>query len=168
MEAAPGLADLGCVLAAVDSRANWGFDSESSTIAGPLVRDDIALANRATQLLGEPIEAHVVHPNDHVNFAQSSNDVIPTAIHIAAIPSITERLLPALDDLARALSDKSAEFASVVKSGRTHLMDATPGSSIMPGKVNPVMCEMLMQVCAQVHDRRRPRLITRIRLPAGM
>ncbi len=84
------------------------------------------IANRATQLLGEPIEAHVVHPNDHVNFAQSSNDVIPTAIHIAAISGITERLLPALDDLARALSDKSAEFASVVKSGRTHLMDATP------------------------------------------
>ncbi len=67
-----------------------------------------------------------VHPNDHVNFGQSSNDVIPAAIHVAAVAAIREELLPALDKLHRALGDKAIEFADVVKSGRTHLMDATP------------------------------------------
>ena len=67
-----------------------------------------------------------VHPNDHVNFGQSSNDVIPTAMHISAVAAIREDLLPALDGLAQALGSKAAEFAHIVKSGRTHLMDATP------------------------------------------
>jgi len=67
-----------------------------------------------------------VHPNDHVNASQSSNDVFPSAIHIAATTSITGDLVPALDHLASSLERKSAEFAEVVKSGRTHLMDATP------------------------------------------
>ena len=81
------------------------------------------IAARASQLIGEPGS---VHPNDHVNFGQSSNDVIPTAMHISAVAAIREDLLPALDGLAQALGSKAAEFAHIVKSGRTHLMDATP------------------------------------------
>ncbi|WP_231747554.1 class II fumarate hydratase, partial [Auraticoccus cholistanensis] len=79
------------------------------------------ISTLATRSLGRD-----VHPNDHVNCSQSSNDVFPSAIHIAATRSLTEDLLPALEHLAGALSAKSAEFADVVKSGRTHLMDATP------------------------------------------
>ncbi|HLY84132.1 MAG TPA: class II fumarate hydratase [Acidimicrobiales bacterium] len=67
-----------------------------------------------------------VHPNDHVNASQSSNDVFPSAIHIAATKEITKTLIPSLDHLAKALRRKSREFKGVVKSGRTHLMDATP------------------------------------------
>ncbi|HWJ11854.1 MAG TPA: lyase family protein, partial [Nocardioides sp.] len=67
-----------------------------------------------------------VHPNDHVNASQSSNDTFPTAIHVAATLAVVRDLLPALDVLATSLEAKSAEFADLVKSGRTHLMDATP------------------------------------------
>ncbi len=67
-----------------------------------------------------------VHPNDHVNASQSSNDTFPTSIHVAAVESTTSQLMPALDHLATALEAKAEEFAEVVKSGRTHLMDATP------------------------------------------
>src|SRR5579862_1922428 len=67
-----------------------------------------------------------VHPNDDVNMGQSTNDVFPTAIHLAALGEITEELLPALDGLAASLERKAAEFADVLKSGRTHLMDAVP------------------------------------------
>ncbi|WP_243059202.1 aspartate ammonia-lyase [Nocardioides sp. SR21] len=67
-----------------------------------------------------------VHPNDHVNASQSSNDTFPTAIHVAATLAVTETLLPALDVLASSLERKAEEFAGLVKSGRTHLMDATP------------------------------------------
>ncbi|WP_433545909.1 class II fumarate hydratase [Streptomyces sp. CA-294286] len=67
-----------------------------------------------------------VHPNDHVNASQSSNDVFPSSIHIAATAAVTHDLIPSLEHLAAALEGKSAEFADVVKSGRTHLMDATP------------------------------------------
>ena len=85
------------------------------------------IANRATELLGGTFtEAKLVHPNDHVNFGQSSNDVIPTAIHVAAAAAIREDLLPALGRLGDALGAKADEFGDVVKSGRTHLMDATP------------------------------------------
>ena len=66
------------------------------------------------------------HPNDHVNMGQSSNDVFPTAVHLAALEEATERLLPALERLASAFQAKAEEFADVVKSGRTHLMDAVP------------------------------------------
>ena len=79
------------------------------------------IANRAGRLSGES-----VHPNDHVNFGQSSNDVIPTAIHVAASSAVREDLIPALEGLARSLEAKAVEFADVVKPGRTHLMDATP------------------------------------------
>ena len=79
------------------------------------------LATLATRSLGRD-----VHPNDHVNASQSSNDVFPTSIHLAATAAATHELVPALDHLATALEEKAGEFATVVKSGRTHLMDATP------------------------------------------
>ncbi|MFJ7195055.1 MULTISPECIES: class II fumarate hydratase [unclassified Streptomyces] len=79
------------------------------------------VATLATERLGRE-----VHPNDHVNASQSSNDVFPSSIHIAATAAVTGDLIPALEHLAAALERKSAEFATVVKSGRTHLMDATP------------------------------------------
>jgi len=84
------------------------------------------IAARATQLLGGQIGDRLVHPNDHVNYGQSSNDVIPTAIHVAAAADVREGLVPALDRLAASLEAKARAFADVVKSGRTHLMDATP------------------------------------------
>ncbi|MEU1802068.1 class II fumarate hydratase [Streptomyces sp. NPDC019937] len=79
------------------------------------------LATLATERLGRP-----VHPNDHVNASQSSNDVFPSSIHVAATAAVTADLIPALEHLAEALERKEAEFAEVVKAGRTHLMDATP------------------------------------------
>ncbi|EFQ83714.1 fumarate hydratase [Aeromicrobium marinum DSM 15272] len=79
------------------------------------------IATLATRALGRE-----VHPNDHVNASQSSNDVFPTSIHLAATASATHDLIPGLEQLATALEAKSTEFATVVKSGRTHLMDATP------------------------------------------
>jgi fumarate hydratase class II len=85
------------------------------------------LANRASELLGgQRGEARLVHPNDEVNRSQSSNDVFPTAMHVAAVDAITHRLLPALAELRTTLQNKSAEFADIVKIGRTHLQDATP------------------------------------------
>ncbi|MFE4262707.1 class II fumarate hydratase [Streptomyces sp. NPDC056883] len=79
------------------------------------------IATLATERLGR-----AVHPNDHVNASQSSNDVFPSSIHIAATAAVTGALIPALEHLAGAMERKSAEFAQVVKAGRTHLMDATP------------------------------------------
>jgi fumarate hydratase class II len=79
------------------------------------------IASLAAERLGRP-----VHPNDHVNASQSSNDVFPSSIHLAATAAVVNDLLPALDRLASALEAKRDEFATVVKSGRTHLMDATP------------------------------------------
>ena len=67
-----------------------------------------------------------VHPNDHVNMGQSSNDVFPSAVHLAALDVATNRLLPALEQLERSLAAKGDEFKDIVKSGRTHLMDAVP------------------------------------------
>src|SRR3989440_7987046 len=67
-----------------------------------------------------------VHPNDHVNMGQSSNDVFPSAVHLAALGEVTDALLPALDQLEASLSAKAKEFHDIVKSGRTHLMDAVP------------------------------------------
>ena len=79
------------------------------------------LATLATERLGAP-----VHPNDHVNASQSSNDVFPSSIHIAATSAVVNELIPALEHLAGSLGRKATEFVDVVKSGRTHLMDATP------------------------------------------
>ncbi|MEM6288323.1 MAG: class II fumarate hydratase [Bacteroidota bacterium] len=84
------------------------------------------IANAASQALGADLGSKAVHPNDHVNMGQSSNDVIPTAMHVAARVAIEADLIPALDRFAASLEAKAAEFDDVVKSGRTHLMDATP------------------------------------------
>ncbi|MBL11422.1 MAG: fumarate hydratase, class II [Euryarchaeota archaeon] len=85
------------------------------------------IANRAIELAGGVLGSKSpVHPNDHVNRAQSSNDTFPTAMHIAAAEEISHRLLPAVSHMREALSAKSAEFSKIVKIGRTHLMDAVP------------------------------------------
>jgi len=83
-------------------------------------------SNRATELLGGARGSRLVHPNDHVNLGQSSNDVIPTAIHIAASEMLQQQLIPALSCLQKALARKAKEFDKIVKIGRTHLQDATP------------------------------------------
>src|SRR4029079_8915611 len=84
-------------------------------------------ANRWAKRAGKPIGSREpVHPNDHVNMGQSSNDVIPSAIHISAAEQLKQCLIPALERLAAALSAKATEFHDVIKIGRTHLMDATP------------------------------------------
>src|SRR5690606_2561353 len=85
------------------------------------------LANRASELLGgERGPARLVHPNDDVNRGQSSNDVFPTAMHVAAAQAITQDLLPAVAQLRATLAAKSTAFDDIVKIGRTHLQDATP------------------------------------------
>jgi fumarate hydratase class II len=85
------------------------------------------IANRCSQIAGKPIGSKVpVHPNDHVNMGQSSNDVIPSAIHIAVGERIRKYLMPALEALDAALEKKALEFWDIIKIGRTHLMDATP------------------------------------------
>ena len=85
------------------------------------------IANRAAELMGEALHGkRSVHPNDHVNRSQSTNDVFPTAIHIAAAVQVSERLLPALARLRAVLTAKAREFDDIVKIGRTHLQDATP------------------------------------------
>ena len=84
------------------------------------------IANRAIQLQGGAIGSKGVHPNDHVNLGQSSNDVIPSAMQVAACERIQTHLIPALRVLQHSLEAKASEFDHIVKSGRTHLMDATP------------------------------------------
>ena len=84
------------------------------------------IANRASQIMGGDLGSRLVHPNDHVNMGQSSNDVIPTCIHLASLIAIKEDLIPGLQFLAAELRKKSDEFWPVIKTGRTHLQDATP------------------------------------------
>lgn len=85
------------------------------------------IANRAIEILGgERGDKSLIHPNDHVNMSQSSNDVIPTAIHLSSASAIQKHLVPQLEKLAESLESKAAEFDGVIKSGRTHLQDATP------------------------------------------
>jgi fumarate hydratase class II len=84
------------------------------------------IANRAAEIAGAEIGDRVVHPNDHVNYGQSSNDVIPTAMHVAALEAVEKDLVPALETLHAELEAKETEFDGVVKTGRTHLQDATP------------------------------------------
>jgi fumarate hydratase class II len=101
------------------------FQTGSGTSTNMNVNE--VLANRANELLGKPLGGNApVHPNDHVNRCQSSNDVIPSAIRIAARRELSDRLLPALGELRDALAAKAAEFADVLKIGRTHLQDAVP------------------------------------------
>src|SRR2546422_690994 len=137
------------------------------------------LANRASEILGgRRGEDRLVHPNDDVNKGQSSNDVFPTAMHVAAVPAIVDHLIASIRVLRDTLARKSEEFRDIVKIGRTHLQDATPltlgqeiggwgaqldhrirhlkipenepGSSIMPGKVTPTQSEAMTMLCAQV------------------
>ena len=84
------------------------------------------IANRATEIYGGEMGSREIHPNDHVNFGQSSNDVIPTAMHVAALEAVEKDLRPGLETLRDALAAKEEEFDDVVKTGRTHLQDATP------------------------------------------
>jgi len=84
------------------------------------------LANRACQLLGATPGSQAVHPNDHVNLGQSSNDVIPTAMHLATAMEIRERLIPALAGMQKVLGEKARAFDDIITIGRTHLQDATP------------------------------------------
>jgi len=85
------------------------------------------IANRAIELIGgKRGDKSVIHPNDHVNMCQSSNDVIPSAINIAASILIAKKLIPSLESLKKSLQKKEAEFSSIIKAGRTHLQDATP------------------------------------------
>lgn len=95
------------------------FQTGSGTSSNMNVNE--VIATLAQERLGRP-----VHPNDHVNASQSSNDVFPTSIHVAAATEVVFHLVPSLQHLAIALRAKSTEFAQTVKSGRTHLMDATP------------------------------------------
>src|SRR5947199_3147577 len=85
------------------------------------------IANRCAQLAGKPIGSReLIHPNDHVNMGQSSNDVIPSAIHISAAEQLKNCLIPALEKLRVALEAKAKEFWEIIKIGRIHLMDGTP------------------------------------------
>jgi fumarate hydratase class II len=84
------------------------------------------IANRATEIYGGELGTREIHPNDHVNFGQSSNDVIPTAMHVAALEAVERDVIPGLETLQEELHAKETEFEGVVKTGRTHLQDATP------------------------------------------
>ncbi len=84
------------------------------------------IANRAAEHLDAAVGERVVHPNDHVNFGQSSNDVIPTAMHVATLEAVATDVIPALETLRDALAEREAAFDEIVKTGRTHLQDATP------------------------------------------
>jgi fumarate hydratase class II len=85
------------------------------------------ISNRSCQLAGTPLGSKKpVHPNDHVNMSQSSNDTFPSAMHIAAATGVTRRLIPAVAELRDAIAAKAREWADIVKIGRTHMQDATP------------------------------------------
>jgi fumarate hydratase class II len=130
----------GAIAAAADEVAAGDHDEQFVVGGGPFVTDvfqsgsgtsmnmnaNEVIANRASALLGGEAGDRVVHPNDHVNAGQSSNDVVPSAIHVAAVGALSEDLSPALEALAVSLEEKASEFDRVLKSGRTHLMDATP------------------------------------------
>jgi fumarate hydratase class II len=108
------------------------------------------ISNRAIEMLGGVMGSKKpVHPNDHVNAGQSSNDVIPTAIHVAALTAIREDLEPALAELAGALEDKARDFDDVVKIGRTHLQDAVP---IRLGQEFSGYAQQVRNGIARLHD----------------
>ena len=129
----PRLADV--IIAAADEAARGLLDDHFPLViwqTGSGTQTNMnaneVIANRASQMLGhKPGDPKPpVHPNDHVNLGQSSNDCFPTAMHVAAALETTSRLLPALDGLAGALEGKAQAFSSIVKIGRTHMQDATP------------------------------------------
>lgn len=100
------------------------FQTGSGTSSNMNVNE--VIANRAIEISGGKIGDKSVHPNDHVNTGQSSNDVIPTAMHISALEQIVTQLIPALNELHEALLKKAGKFGNIIKIGRTHLQDATP------------------------------------------
>jgi fumarate hydratase class II len=100
------------------------FQTGSGTSTNTNVNE--VIANRATELLGGEFASKLVHPNDDVNKGQSSNDVIPTAIHLSALAELDQVLVPAVERLREALDKKREEFWPIIKTGRTHLQDATP------------------------------------------
>jgi fumarate hydratase class II len=101
------------------------FQTGSGTSSNMNVNE--VISNRVCQIVGKPIGAkEPIHPNDHVNMGQSSNDIIPTVLHISVAVAIQSKLIPALETFHQALAAKSKEFSDVMKIGRTHLMDATP------------------------------------------
>jgi fumarate hydratase class II len=115
------------------------------------------LANRANQLLGHTMgQKTPVHPNDHVNRCQSSNDVIPTAMHISILQMINLKLLPQLEDLLKELNQKIGEFDGIVKVGRTHLQDALPIPLTMELKVYKQQIELnitrIIDACKELHS----------------
>lgn len=119
------------------------------------------IANRANELLGQPLGTKApVHPNDHVNCSQSSNDSFPTVMHVAAAIEVNERLRPALDGLRAALEERSHAFANVVKVARTHLMDAVP---MTMGQTFGTFALQLTNALARIDDA-LPRLLI---LPQG-
>ena len=120
VEAAQEVADGGFDEQFVVDVFQTGSGTSTNTNANEVI------ANRATEILGGERGSRLVHPNDHMNMGQSSNDVIPTAIHLSALSQIQEKLVPALGDLRVALEGKSVEFWPIIKTGRTHLQDATP------------------------------------------
>jgi fumarate hydratase class II len=121
-ERAAAIADAAAAVAANAHDGEFPIDVfQTGSGTSSNMNTNEVIASLASQGLGE-----TVHPNDHVNASQSSNDVFPSAIHIAATQGLVDALVPALQHLERSLAAKAEEFATVVKSGRTHLMDATP------------------------------------------
>jgi fumarate hydratase, class II len=124
----------GAIIAAADEVLEGRHDDEFPLVvwqtgSGTQTNMNVneVLANRASELLGGPRgEGRLIHPNDDVNKSQSSNDVFPTAMHVAAVEAIRNRLMPSLMKLRTTLAAKSEAFADIVKIGRTHLQDATP------------------------------------------
>ncbi len=121
------------IVQACDEILQGGFDghfplSVWQTGSGTQTNMNIneVIGNRACEILGDAIGSKRIHPNDDVNRSQSSNDVFPTAMHIAAMLAIQRSLVPGLEMLRKALQDKVTEFGHIIKVGRTHLMDATP------------------------------------------
>src|SRR5664279_4205060 len=101
------------------------FQTGSGTSSNMNINE--VIANRASQLSGQPLGSkRPLHPNDDINLGQSSNDIVPTTLHVSVAVALQCRLAPALEELAAAIEVKSAEFRGVIKIGRTHLMDATP------------------------------------------
>ncbi|MBG6083985.1 class II fumarate hydratase [Zhihengliuella flava] len=121
------------IVAAADKVATGDYDShfpidvfQTGSGTSSNMNMNEVLAGLASLHLKDAGSAKAVHPNDHVNASQSSNDVFPTSVHVAATGALTHDLIPALDHLATSLERKAEEFSDIVKSGRTHLMDATP------------------------------------------
>ena len=108
------------------------------------------IANKALEILGETHGSKVVHPNDHVNMSQSSNDTFPTAMHIAAVIETYEKLLPGLEALLKALEAKQNEFKDIIKIGRTHTQDATP---LTLGQEFSGYVQMIKNAIQRVHQK---------------